>query len=345
MMSPMRLAPLVVLSVLFTPRLCLADPPTFASWSVQRPENEGLVVEFPTPPRVERTERRDPAGGRVSNVVMSCAITLGAPMEFTLYVSKAEEGFGGSLLGRFDEVLESFIEGSEDVEVRRARPLVEQGFPGAELELVLVASRRVLLLRQFIGRSRIYMFGVVAPEVSVAATRVDAERFFRSARFAPADAPIPNGTGRFDLNAWATIDPADADFVASIPGSVRVRSVTVHRDDFLPIVRQYFVERSETGQRIEVAVSRFRDGPVDGAIDRLREARRAAGFSVTEETFSHRQGYAARSIRYRSATEVVHVLYVITMGRLYEASVTTSATDEATMRPHINRFFQSLRVL
>ena len=94
----------------------------------------GLTVQLPGAPQLRQEQHRGDDGGLYTMTFAEAQLN-DPPMIFRIIVTEFEGGLTGDLLSQLDGMIESFLEGAEGTEIRNARPVVTQGFPGVEHEL------------------------------------------------------------------------------------------------------------------------------------------------------------------------------------------------------------------
>ena len=305
----------------------------------------GLDVVLPKQPAWTTERGRANDGAVVTSTQAECALPhMG--LLFRVYVLQFEGGISGDLTDQLDGIVDGFIEGAEDMEVREAETITTRGFPGVELELYDAENRIVMRTRHYIGRSRAYTVVAARQERGGDTTAEQSvDYFFDHLVLDANDAPVPAGDARVDLVTWTTIFPPDDDFAIQMPGRALTdtRPFTLGTDTSETTV--YRVGEVAGPTRFAVNVTPLGQISIEGLLARLRDQRLAEGYRIRDARDSHRQGYAALAVTYESQTSVMYSLYVLTLARIYEAQVVVPLAGEADATAHRARFFQSLRIL
>lgn len=310
-----------------------------ARWSTFRVA-DSIEVALPSSPAWRREQGRADDGATLDTTIAESQ--LGFPrMAFQVFVTKFEGGISGDLTEKLEMFVDAFIEDAEDMEVRDARSVTTQGYPGVELELVNAETNVITRTRHYVGRQRVYVVVVHYQHASVASS---VSRFFDRLAFAPGDAPVPAGDARLDTNAWVGIFPPEDDFAIDMPGLAQTSTEPFSLGSHTTESRVYRVG-AQGAARFSVHVTPIGDMEVAGLLDKLRDQRLAQGYRVRDARDTQRQGYAGLAVVHESDTEVVYGVFVLTLSRIYEARVTVPRAEEAAIAPHRSRFFQSLRIL
>jgi hypothetical protein len=310
-----------------------------AQWSTYRVA-DSIEVALPGAPGWRREEGRADDGAALDTTVAESQLAF-PRMAFQIFVTKFEGGISGDLTEKLEMFVDAFIDDAEDMEVRDARSVTTQGFPGVELELVNAETHVITRTRHYVGRQRVY---VVVAHYQHASFEATVSRFFERLAFAPGDAPVPAGDARLDTNAWASIFPPADDFAIDMPGSAQARTEPFSLGSDTAESNVFRVG-AQGAARFSVHVTPIGDMAVEGLLARLRDQRLGQGYRLREARDTQRQGYAGLAVVHESDTEVVYGVFVLTLSRIYEARVTVPRAEEAAIAPHRSRFFQSLRIL
>ena len=186
------------------------------AWVPVTPASTGARLEMPKPPEITTERGRMPDGGQLTT---THGVTATPSILFQFVVTEFEAGVDGNPAAVLDDFVDEFINSSDGAEIRSSGPVDMHGFPGTEPVLYRYDDDVVVRVRQWVGRTRAYIFSAATPAREEASARAAIDRYFSSIALEPRDAPGPAGDGIVEPRRVADDLPADRRLRRADPGS------------------------------------------------------------------------------------------------------------------------------
>lgn len=296
------------------------------AWPEVTVEGTGLTCRFPAQPHYDQRVGREDDGAFYRTRSARSRVPYGS---FGVSVTEWEGGLVGDPLEAAASMADDVF-ATQHLRERRSQRLDIPGFYGRE-DTGLAQNGGFVALRQFVGRSRIYVaFAVVSNAPGPLST---AEGFMGSIRLDAEDALLPMGTGR---------EPSPV-FMPETDFAVRMPPLSARRTEDLEIGERTVPMQSFVAEGVGVRL-RVRVIEVRGGADPELVAQIVAQLSLGQPGGPvSASGFPGTAYERTTGNVVVRGRVFVTAARVY---VLEAATPPApSVDPTVRGFFDSFRIL
>lgn len=295
-------------------------------------------VEIPYQPRIETSHARLDDG---SSVDTTRAMATIGEVTFFVLSNEFEAGVGPSPLETLDELLDGFLGDLEGLDIVASDAAWLNGHPGTVLEVQARDRTRDLVVRQYIGRSRAYLFGYAVATDRRQFNAATERHFFSSIQLDARDALSPAGTGRLDYATWSWVYPPEADFAAEMPGAPRREDGSFMYgsetyDTYTYVVRS---DDARTTMRVRY-IPIYASARGEDVLTRLTSDA-AQGGTLRGSGPTMRTGYGGQALVIDTASSVRFVLHILRNDGVFEIVHEMPRSDEQSNVAVRRRFFNS----